>query len=198
MHAARVMALAFRVGGTDFEPRPRVGWFLVFVVVPAILAALVVAVGTTMPPRYIRARRARFARPSHEVWRTLSDLDAHHRWRTNVVRVERLGPARFREHYKHGALTYAIDVDDAPVRRVHRIVEDAGMPFGGRWIFELCADGDDTHVTVTEEGLIHNPGLRVFSSLLRAAAIDQFLGDLARHLHLTITVEPAQPSPLVA
>jgi hypothetical protein len=172
-------------------------WLFALVVVPAIIGAVLVVVGTRLPPGFVRARRATFARPSAEVWRVISDLEAHPRWRTNMVGVERLGPTRFREVYRHGAITYAIDVDEAPVRRVHRIADPA-MPFGGRFIYELAIAGNDTELTVTEDGIVQNPGFRVFSRWLSTAAIDRFLLDLGKHLGVPVAIETAQPSPLVA
>ena len=172
-------------------------WLLVMVVVSCAVGIGLVFVGLALPEGYVRAKRATFARPSADVWRALSDLEAHAGWRTNMVRVERIGPTRFREHYRHGAITYAIDVEEAPRRRVHRIADEV-LPFGGRWIYELATDGAVTRLTITEDGLIRNPGFRVFSRLLRGAAIDRYLSDLAHHLDVAIVIEPAAPSPLVA
>ena len=171
-------------------------WFVILIVVPVVIGAALVIVGNTMPPGYVRARRATFARASGDLWRVLSDLEGHPRWRTNMVRIERLGPTRFREHYQHGAITYAIDVEEAPLRRVHRIADDA-LPFGGRWIYELAPAGEHTQLTITEDGLIRNPGFRVFTRFMRGAAIERYLTDLAKHLGVAIAIESAQPSPLV-
>ena len=172
-------------------------WYLLLAFLPLMLMMLAMLVGNTLPPAYVNARRAIFARSSQDVWRALADIETHPSWRTNMVRIERLGPTRFREHYKHGAVTYAIDVEEAPVRRILRIA-DPDLPFGGRWIYELAIAGDQTELTITEDGVAQNPAARVMLRLMRGAAIDRFLSDLAAHLGVRIAIERAQPSPLVA
>ncbi|HUJ59458.1 MAG TPA: SRPBCC family protein [Kofleriaceae bacterium] len=152
-------------------------------------------VGALLPRGHVAARRATLDRPLDEVWRALADLDAMPRWRRGVIRIERLSPTAFREHSSHGAITFAIEVDDPPRRRVTRIADDK-LPFGGAWIYELEPDGAGTRLAITEDGFVSNPIFRLLSRTVfsQTATLERFLVDLAAHLGVTARPEPAPPS----
>jgi hypothetical protein len=152
-----------------------------------------------MPRDLVAARRAVLGRAPADVWRALVDLEAHPRWRKGVTRIEQLSATSYREHGGHGATRYEIDEDRAPAagvagRRVTRIADDK-LPYGGRWIFELAPEGTGSRLTITEDGFIKNPIFRFLSKTVfsTAATLERFLTDLALHLGVTTTVEPAAP-----
>src|SRR5262249_51324787 len=154
------------------------------------LFVVIAAVGLVLPRDHIAARRAMLARPPEEVWRALTDLDAHPRWRRGVTAIERLSPTAFRERSSHGVIAFEI-VEDRPAElRITRIA-DPGLPFGGRWIFELAAEGGGTRLTITEDGFITNPIFRFLSRTVfsTASSIEKFLADLGAHLGVTAVIE---------
>jgi hypothetical protein len=159
------------------------------------LVLAIAAIGLALPRGHVAARRASFARPPAEVWRAVSDVDAHPRWRRGVTAIEWLSPTEFRERSSHGAIRYAIDEDRPPALRITRIADPA-LPFGGRWIFELEPDGAGTRLTITEDGFVKNPVFRFLSRTVfsTTATVEKFLLDLAGHLGVTAAVEPAPPS----
>jgi hypothetical protein len=163
------------------------------------LVVLMALIGLAIPKGHIAARRAIYAKSPDEVWRVLTDLDGHTRWRRSVRKIERLSPTSFREHSRQGTITFAIDEDRAPAagasgRRVTRIADDK-LPFGGRWIFELAPDGAGSRLTITEDGFIKNPVFRFMSKTVfsTTSTLEHFLSDLAAHLGVAATVEPAPP-----
>lgn len=153
----------------------------------AALIAIVAAVGAALPATHLVSRSRTVARPADAVWAVIADRAAYPAWRTGLARVEPLpdrdGRAAFREHGKHGAITYVVDEQAAPTRLVTRI-DDPGLPFGGRWIHELTPDGAGTRVTVTEDGIVRNPIFRFLSRFVfgHTATLDGFLADLERRL----------------
>jgi hypothetical protein len=163
------------------------------------LVVLMALIGLAIPKGHVAARRAVYAKSPDEVWRAVTDLDAHTRWRKGVRKIERLSATSFREHSRQGAITFSIDEDRAPApgnggRRVTRIADDK-LPFGGRWIFELQPDGAGSRLTITEDGFIKNPVFRFMSKTVfsTTATLEHFLSDLAAHLGVATTVEPAPP-----
>ena len=161
------------------------------------LVVVMALIGALMPRDHVAARRAVLGRAPDDVWRALVDLDTHPRWRKGVKRIEKLSATSFREHGGNGAILYEIDEDRAPARRVTRIADDK-LPFGGRWIFELAADGTGSRLTITEDGFIKNPIFRFLARIVfsTAGTIERFLADLGKHLGAPAPVEHAEPSQL--
>jgi hypothetical protein len=177
---------------------------IVVSVVIALLAivALVTAAGLALPRDHRTARTATIARPPDEVWRAMRDLEGATRWRGGLARVEMLErePPRWKEHSRHGVITFVLDEESPPAagragRMITRIADDT-LPFGGRWIHVIAADADGTRVTVTEDGFVSNPLFRFLSRFVfgHATTLEQYLRDLGRHLGVTATPAPAEPA----
>jgi hypothetical protein len=145
------------------------------------LVLLLVVIGAVLPRAHVATTRAMLARSPEDVWRALVDLDAQVRWRKGLRRIERLSPTSFREHGAHGAITYTIELDDPPRRRVTRIADDT-LPFGGRWTYQLEPAGAGTEITITEDGFVKHPVFRVFAALAPTATMKRFIAELAAHL----------------
>src|SRR5215203_2646059 len=100
-----------------------------------------------------------------------------------------------REHTTQGTSLFEVVEDRATERRVTRIADDK-LPFGGRWIYELRAEGTGTRVTITEDGFIKNPVFRFLSKTVfsTTATIEKFLHDLGAHVAAASVIEPAEPA----
>ncbi len=164
-------------------------WIFYVTVGLVALVLLMALVGLALPAGHVASRCAALAKPPDIVWRALVDLDDHVRWRRGVRRIERLDATTFREHGRNGAITYAIEADEPPRRRVTRIADDK-LPFGGRWIYELAADPGGTRLTITEDGFVKNPIFRLLSKTVFSPTrtIEQFLVDLGAHLGVEANV----------
>jgi hypothetical protein len=155
------------------------------------LVVVIAVVGMLLPAEHVASRSARIGRPPADVWSALTDRARQPEWRRDLERVEPLpdadGRRSFREHSRHGVITFAVDESsppsDRPGRLVTRIADDT-LPFGGRWIHEVAADGGGTHVTITEEGVVRNPIFRFLSRFVfgHASSLEAFLRDLTAHL----------------
>lgn len=158
-----------------------------------LLVAGMALAGLALPAAHVASRSARLPRPPDDVWRALTDRSSHPHWRRDLRRLEPLpdvsGAPSFREHSRHGVITFVVDEQTAPAagragRLVTRIADD-GLPFGGRWIHEVADDPDGgARVTITEEGVVKNPVFRFLSRFVfgHTATLDAFLRDLAAHL----------------
>jgi hypothetical protein len=60
-------------------------------------------------------------------------------------------------------------------------ITDKALPFGGSWDYRLEPAGNDTRVTITENGEVYNPVFRFVSRFLmgHTATIDKYLTALA-------------------
>lgn len=168
--------------------------------VAVLLFAGMALAGLALPTAHVASRTTSVARSPAEVWHALTDRTAQPQWRRGLRRLEPLpdvdGSPSFREHSRHGVITFVVDESIAPDagrtgRLVTRIADDT-LPFGGRWIHEVADQaGGGTRVTITEEGVVRNPVFRFLSRFVfgHTASIDAFLRDLAAHL-----AEPSRDS----
>lgn len=163
------------------------------------LVVVMALVGLALPRDHVASRKTTLAKSPDEVWRVLVDLEGQTKWRRGLKRVELLSPTEFREHTTQGKLTFEVTESRERELRITRI-SDEKLPFGGRWIYELVPDGNGTRLTITEDGFVKNPVFRFLSKTVfsQAATIEKFLADLGAHLAVSVRVEPADPSPLVA
>ena len=173
---------------------------ILYVVIGILALVLVMTLaGLALPRAHQAARTARFARPADDVWRAIRDHEAQPRWRRGLAKVETIDDTTWREHSRHGVITFALDEDRPPSARaegrlVTRIADD-NLPFGGRWIHVVAEDAGATRVTITEDGFVSNPLFRFLSRFVfgHATTLEQFLTDLSRHLGVAASPEPADP-----
>ena len=79
---------------------------------------------------------------------------------------------------------------EPPTRLVTTILSE-GMPFGGRWIFEIEPAAAGATVTITEEGEVYSPVFRFVSRYLMGhhATMSLFLSDLGAQFGQNVTVD---------
>jgi alkylated DNA nucleotide flippase Atl1 len=163
-------------------------WIVLLVV--GSLAALVVLLaiaGLALPRGHVASCAVRVPRSQTEAWAVLTDYAGWPSWAPGVRAMER-GPDEgglpvWRMVSRHGVMPWVIESDDAPRRRVTRIVDD-GLPYGGTWTWTVEPDGNGARISVTEEGFIRNPVFRALARFVVGYDATQkaFLRALARRL----------------
>jgi len=161
--------------------------FLIILASVASLVALVAILGALLPRDHVATLTARIAAPPGAVWSAITDAARFTDWRADVTKVDILpatatGPS-WREYSRHGAITMVVDLAEPPHKLVGRIA-DEGLPYGGKWIYEVEPDGDSaSRVTITEAGSVYNPIFRFVSRFImgHTASIDTYLRSLGRH-----------------
>lgn len=162
-------------------------WALIAIGTVAALLAIVVVIGALQPRDHVVAMTARIAASPNAVWATITDPNAFPSWRYDVTSVDILpatptGPS-WREHSRNNTLTMVVDSADPPRRLITRIA-DVGLPFGGRWAYDITPDGSGgSFVTITEQGSVYNPVFRFVSRFImgHTATIDAYLRALGKH-----------------
>lgn len=144
-----------------------------------LLAALAVAVGgaaivgALLPGGHTAVVRARYTQDSATLWAAVSDLGAWPSWNLTVKAMERLpdrdGQPTWVLTDDNGRMTSRVvesvaPSGGAPGRMVTRI-DDPELPFSGSWTWELAPADRGTRITLTEEGKISNPLIRLLARL---------------------------------
>ncbi len=170
-------------------------WLLIGGLVVVLLAGGLVGRAVTLPRAHVLRVRGRFGRPPLEVYAALRDVVGARAWRTGLRKVEILShegePLRWRETGAHGAITYVREESVTPSRLVYRI-DDASLPYGGRWILEVRPEGKDGSVLViTEEGEVRSPLYRLLARYVfgEYRTMEGYLRDLGRYLDEPVTPE---------
>ena len=166
-------------------------WLLGAVFLVVALVALVFLVGALLPAAHVASRSAGLSAPPERVWAVMTAVDDFPRWRPGVRAVEVLdaagGARRWREHEsaekRDRGITYEV-IESAPPHRLVTRIADAGLPFGGRWEYDLAPDGSGTRLTITERGEVYNPLFRFLSRFVfgHTATMEKYLAALERRL----------------
>lgn len=144
--------------------------------------------GALLPREHVSMETVELPAPPEAVYAALRDVASAPKWRTGLERIEPL-PKRgdrevYREHGSHGALTLEI-VEDVPNKRFVTQVADIGLPFSGRWVFDLTpTESGGTRVLLAEIGDVPNPLIRFIVHYVRGynSGVDQTAADLKKHL----------------
>ena len=163
-------------------------------IVIAGLVGVVYGVGSALPQDHVAAVRAEFSTSPEEIYATVANYRAYPEWRPAVEGIEEL-PARggkpaWVELGATGPLPMELTESEPPTRLVTTILSE-GMPFGGRWIFEIESAAAGATVTITEEGEVYSPVFRFVSRYLMGhhATMSLFLSDLGARFDQDVTVD---------
>ena len=163
-------------------------------IVIAGLIGVVYGVGSALPQDHVAAVRADFSTPPEEIFATVANYRAYPEWRPAVEGIEEL-PARdgkpaWVELGATGPLPMELTESEPPTRLVTTILSE-GMPFGGRWIFEIESAAAGATVTITEEGEVYSPVFRFVSRYLMGhhATMSLFLSDLGARFDQDVAVD---------
>jgi hypothetical protein len=157
--------------------------FIVGILVLSVLA--IIAVGYTLPVQHVAARAIMLQQKPELVFALISDFKNEPAWRTDVQQVEMLpdqdGHIRFREKSTHSAITMMV-VESVPPQRQVTQIEGKGLPFGGRWIFEVSPTAAGCRLNITERGEIYNPVFRFISKFMigYTGTMDGYLKNVAK------------------
>lgn len=160
----------------------------------AALALAVLVAGALSPANHRAARRLLLDSAPERVYALLADIDAYPTWRPGITSVNRTGDRTYREEGSFGPIVYALEVDEAPRRRVIRIA-DPELPFGGTWTFELApTENGGTLLRITEDGVVRNLLFRAFSRFVfgHTKTIDEYLAATAKRLGESARPEPVE------
>jgi len=143
--------------------------------------------GRRLPREHRAIRSTRVRATPDAVFRTITDVEAFPQWRREIRSVARLddvsGRRRYREITGQGTLSFEV-TEEIPEKRLVTTIVDEGQPFGGRWTIDLLRAGDETEVTITEEGFVNPPIFRVLSRYVfgQTATMETYLRSLERRL----------------
>lgn len=159
------------------------------------LVVLVAAIGWMLPVKHVATQQATYRATPDIVFATITDVERLPEWRASVKSVEmdvsQPGRTRFRESSGDGTIAYLVEESISPRRRVTRI-DDASLPFGGTWTYELTPTDNGTTLRITEHGEVYNPIFRFMSRFVFShhRTMETYLTELGAKLGSAATIQP--------
>lgn len=164
-------------------------WALAVVGGFVALVAAATAVGALLPRDHVASSTVTLRQAPDSVWSVVRDFAGQPFWWKDLTGVVRLpdvdGRERWQQQYTSGPMALEIVEDQPPRRLVTRIVPSRNAAsYGGTWTYEVSAVGDQTRLTITEQGWVANPLFRFVARTMLGphTTMDSYLKALSRRL----------------
>ena len=154
-------------------------WIVWIVAGIAIIGALVIIIGYSLPKGHTATRAADVALPPEAVYALLIDVDKYPSWRPGVKALtrqpDREGRPAWTEEVSGMKIPLRFEKMERPTLLVARIT-DPSLPFGGTWTYRIAPAPGGSRVTITEDGEVSNPFFRFMSRFVfgHTATLDEF------------------------
>jgi glycerophosphoryl diester phosphodiesterase len=166
---------------------------------PLLFFAATLIGGALSPREHTVSESALIDASREQVFTAISDVGSFVEWRSELEGVELLtgaGHERWRERADGEQVTYEVVESEAPSRLVTRIADDE-LPWGGTWTYALEAEGEQTRVTIREDGWVDNLVFRFFARFVFGyeSTIEAYLADLAEYAPSVTVPAAAEEAP---
>jgi len=181
-------------------PRRRKRLLLLVLSLPVLVLAAVNLVGALLPHEHVVASRAAYPVSPDSVWKAISDFAGSPAWRPDLQRVDRLpdrdGHPVWLEVGMTGEVPYEVLAFDPPHTLTVRTA-DPGLPFRGRWHYQVDPMPAGCTLTITEWGEIHGGMYRFLARFAfgYASKVDGVLRALGNRFGVAVTPEHVNPDP---
>jgi len=168
---------------------------LLIVVFVFIIVGVVLIIGALLPKNHVVSRQVILHRSPDETYRTVRDFSAAPSWRPDVERIEMIATAdnhvQFREHAKHGAVTYDL-IEDQPGEKMVTRIADLNLGYAGTWTYTFTKEAAGTRVQITEAGEVSNIFFRFMSRFVfgQSGTIEKYLIALGKKFGEDVLPEP--------
>jgi uncharacterized protein YndB with AHSA1/START domain len=156
-----------------------------------LVVVLIALIGSFLPREHSATRAVLLHKSPETVYAVARDFERMPKWRDDVrsvnVKTGAEGRVQFREEGKHGAVNYEL-IEDVPGRRMVTKIMDTNLGYGGKWTYVFAAEGSNTRVTITEDGIVSNVIFRFLSRYAfgHTATIDTYLTALGTRFGETV------------
>lgn len=140
-------------------------WTIRIVGVILALIAVVYVIGMTLPVKHTATITGTVNATPEQVWNRLTDVSKYPEWRKNLKSVTIVSETEWIENLENDNLPLKVKEATPPTRLVG-MINDAGLPFGGEWVYQIAPSGNQSVVTITENGEVYNPIFRFVSKYI--------------------------------
>lgn len=160
----------------------------VLLTVVALVAVFgLLSIGAMLPREHRVSRSINVAAPQADVWAVIEDIDHIHDWLPELSPLDRLtdqdGLRVYEGMQGREPLTLTI-TEEEPTDRLVAKFEWVSNAQGAVWTLELASSELGTEVSLTEEGFIQAPPVRLYKTMTdgHEQALDLVLQSLKAHI----------------
>ena len=160
-------------------------WVAIIIGVIVALGLVIYVIGAMLPRAHVAQVEALIAAPPARVAALVRDVEAQPHWRERVTAIEvverRPDGLRYIERQGRDAILFDF-AETVPDERFTGTIADPKLPFGGRWTWDIEAEGEGTRVRIVEDGEVKSPVFRFFAKFVfgHDATMRSYLADLER------------------
>ncbi|MCJ8323552.1 MAG: SRPBCC family protein [Rhizobiales bacterium] len=152
------------------------------------IIGLIFLVAALLPVNHMASRTILLKAPTDVVWHKLTDFANMAKWRRDIVRVSAnknvKGDEIWQEYENEKSFMAFKTLELIEAKKLVRQVVGENLLFGGRWTFDLVAQGNQTQLTITEHGEVYNLIFRFVGKFIigHHATMDKYIEDLQQTL----------------
>lgn len=154
----------------------------------AVLVAAVFVIGMLLPVEHSVTVRRTLDADADRVWQAITTIEEFTEWRSGLTAVEPLpdknGLRVWRETTGEGPMTFeTIEFD--PGQTFATRIADEDLPFGGTWTHRLERVGEQTTLSITEDGEVYSALYRFVSKFIigHERTLNTYFDDLENRLN---------------
>lgn len=157
----------------------------VMLIVVALVAGITGLIGCALPAEHTISQTVVVPATADQVYALISHVQDYPHWRTGVTSVdvlpEEAGQFHWVEVTSMGKVPQFL-TENEPLQKRVVTIDDANLPWGGSWTYQLVPQGMTTQLTITEHGYVKNVYLRFADKYIlgQSSTIQQYENDVVK------------------
>lgn len=159
-------------------------WIIIIILVIVTLAGVLYLIGYFLPVKHQATYSVRLKASPAEVWNLITDYKNYQTWRRGLKSVVMDDANHWTETTDNGVIHYEAEIVKPNEVLATRII-NKDLPFGGNWILAIAPAGNETQLTITENGEVYNPFFRFMAKYIfgHEATLRQYGEDLSKKIN---------------
>jgi len=148
--------------------------------------------GRSLPREHSVSRKVTIIAPADTVFKVIRNIGTTGTWWSDMKSSRRVTSSRgevWEENMGPGGVTKVSISRVVPGQSmVHTVLDEEGQGWGGTWTYQVANTGAGTEVTITEDGYVDSPFVRVMMKLRgKSRTLDSYLSSLGAHFGEPVT-----------
>ena len=167
---------------------------LVIIILITIFSLIMVAVSKSVSEQYEVSSMAYYNCDIKKLWGLVTDFPNQSTWRTGIIKVEKIsdmsGRNIWKEFNSNGQVMKIETSEYSPVRRLVRRLINENEDGEIIWIYDFAEVGEVSTLTVSEQGKLLNPILKLISKFnsSKTKVLNMYFQDIANELKVSLKI----------
>jgi len=170
-------------------------WFISLIVILILITVFIIMiVSKLVSEQYEASSMAYYNCDLKKLWDLVTDSANQAAWRTAIIRVEKLsdisGRNIWKEFNSNGQVMKIETSEYSPMRRLVRRLINENQDGEIIWIYDFAEVGEVSTLTVSEQGKMLNPILKLISKFnsSKSEVLNMYFQDIANELKVSLKI----------